>query len=188
MKTKFPKETALAAARDVLKYLRPACEPDRIIVAGSLRRRKQEVGDVELVYIGRRENRQVPGDMFHRRDYDLSELAIAEMERNGLLERRESITGHTAFGNKNKLMRHVPSGVPVDLFSTIETSWWNYLVCRTGPKESNTAIAQRAKDKGWAWNPYGSGFTGPGGAAHAVTSEQDLFDFLGIPYREPWER
>jgi DNA polymerase/3'-5' exonuclease PolX len=187
MKIKFPRATALTAARDVLKVLTPACEPGRIIVAGSLRRRKLEVGDVEIVYVSRMEKRQV--DFFKSQDFALATEAIKELETAGILEKRENVLGHTVFGKQNKLMRHVATGVPIDLFATIETSWFNYLVCRTGPAESNTAIAQLARDRGWSWHPYGSGFTKDHGVeSHNVTSEQDLFKFLGLPYREPWER
>jgi DNA polymerase (family 10) len=187
MKARYARQTALDAARDVIAALRPVCEEGRLIVAGSLRRRKQWVGDVEIVYVSRKESR--PVDFFSNRDYNLADEAIAALVVAGVLEKRESVLGHTMYGNQNKLMRHVATGVPVDLFATSESSWFNYLVCRTGPKESNTAIAQAAQDKGWKWHPYGSGFTREDGrAAHDVTSEQDLFEFLGMPYLEPWER
>jgi hypothetical protein len=29
------------------------------------------------------------------------------------------------------------TGIPVDLFAATEDNWWNYLVCRTGPADSN---------------------------------------------------
>jgi DNA polymerase/3'-5' exonuclease PolX len=78
--------------------------------------------------------------------------------------------------------------MPVDFFATIDTSWYNYLVCRTGSKESNMRIAQAAQDKGWRWNPYGAGFSGPNGQTHQVTDERDVFEFVGLPYRDPWDR
>lgn len=110
------------------------------------------------------------------------------MMNAGTMELRKGETGHTAYGPKNKLMTHVPTGIPVDLFATVESSWFNYLVCRTGPKESNMRIAAAAQDKGWRWNPYGSGFSGPGGKVHTVTSEADVFHFVELTYYEPWER
>ena len=187
MKPRFARQSALDAAREVIAALRPVCVDGRLIVAGSLRRRKQWVGDVDLVYVSRVVSR--PVDFFKNRDISLADEAIAAMEKSGILEKRESVIGHTTYGNQNKLMRHCKTGVPVDLFATCEASWYNYLVCRTGPKESNTAIAQRAQERGWKWHPYGSGFTKDNGSeAHDVTSEQDLFEFLGLPYREPGER
>ena len=188
-KRKYPRAVALDAAREVIAALRPVCLEGRIIVAGSLRRRRLEVGDVEIIYVSRYENRQVPGDMFKRHDYDLADIAIDELESAGVLAKRESIIGSITYGPKNKLMRHVRTGVPVDLFLTNETNWDNYLVCRTGPKESNIALANAARDRGWKWTPYGSGFVrADGGDIHPATSERDVFEFVGINYKEPWER
>jgi len=86
-------------------------------------------------------------------------------------------------------MVHVPTGVPVDLFSATPAIWFNYLVCRTGPAESNLAIAQAAQALGWRWNPYGSGFCNlTTGDCHSVASEREVFEFVGLPYREPSDR
>lgn len=54
-KPKFPAETAKAVVRELLPHLEPACAKDAegkawLRVAGSLRRRKAMVGDIELVY------------------------------------------------------------------------------------------------------------------------------------------
>ena len=186
MKTKYPRKLALEVTRAILEEIGEACE--RVIVAGSLRRMKAEVGDIELVYIPITEMRPVPGDMFREAKVDLVNLAIKDMMARGIMELRRGESGHTAYGERNKLMTHIPTGIPVDFFATVETSWWNYLVCRTGPKESNMRIAEAARSKGWRWNPYGSGFSGPGNEFHQVTSEADVFEFVGLPYREPCDR
>jgi DNA polymerase (family 10) len=186
MKTKYPRTLALEVTRAILEEIGEACE--RVIVAGSLRRRKQEVGDVEILYIPLTEIRPVPGDMFKSAKVDLVDVAVRAMIDAGTMELRKGETGHTAYGPKNKLLTHVPTGMPVDLFATVESSWCNYLVCRTGSKENNMNIAKAAQDKGWRWNPYGSGFSGPAGDVYTVTREEDVFAFVGLPYKEPWER
>jgi DNA polymerase/3'-5' exonuclease PolX len=177
-KTRFPRAKAISVAREVAAILAPNCQ--RIIVAGSLRRGKAEVGDIEVVYIPKFEMGNVPGDMFAEERVNLADRAIALMEARGILARRTNVNGSTMFGSKNKLMEHCDSGIPADLFSTNEDSWFNYLVCRTGPAESNTAVAVAAKRRGWHWNPYGSGFTRDG-ALHSITSEADVFRFVGLP-------
>jgi len=156
-KIRHARKDAIAVARELVRVLAPCCE--KLIIAGSLRRLKPEVGDIELLYIPRTENRPVPGTLFDRKDYDLATLAILELEAAGVLRRRESTTGTTAFGEKNKLMLHVASGIPVDFFTATRTNWHNYLVCRTGSAENNTRIATAAKIRGLRWNPYGPGFT-----------------------------
>ena len=184
MKQRFDRAAALPVARELCQALEPVTA--RLIVAGSLRRRKPTVADVEILFIPRFERRRV--DLLHSQDFDLAGERIDELLGGGILAMRPNIAGGTSWGGKNKLAVHVASGIPVDLFTASEANWWNYLVCRTGPKESNVAIAKAAEAKGWKWNPYGAGFSGPMGAKHPVTSEADVFEFAGLPYREPWER
>lgn len=109
----------------------------------------------------------------------------------GILAKRKNVNGSEMWGEKNKLAVHVATGIPVDFFATTEESWFNYLVCRTGGAENNRQIAVAANIKGWTWNPYGSGFSrqsGLGKELHPVKRERDVFDFVGLPYREPWQR
>ena len=50
-------------------------------------------------------------------------------------------------------------------------------------------IASEAERIGWKWHPYGSGFTAlDNGQVAKMESEQDVFDFVGLPHAEPWER
>lgn len=187
MKTRYPRKAAIAVAKQMVQELTPVTE--RLVVAGSLRRMKTEVGDVEIVYIPRKENRPVPGSLFDRADYDLATLCILDMEARGILTRRESVTGHTSFGEKNKLMLHAASGIPVDFFATSAECWWNYLVCRTGSAENNTTIATAARLNGKRWNPYGPGFvclkTGDIFPAH---SEEDVYRLAGLDFLPPSHR
>lgn len=184
MKQRFDRALALTVAREMCRALEPVTT--RLIVAGSLRRRKETVGDVEILFVPRTERRRV--DLIHTEDFDLARERIDALLSEGILEMRPNVTGGTSWGGKNKLALHVATGMPVDLFTASEANWWNYLVCRTGPKESNMAIAMAAESKGWKWNPYGAGFSGSMGTKHVVNSEAEVFEFVGLPYREPWER
>ena len=171
--------------------LDPHC--DRSIVAGSIRRGKPRVGDIEILYIPKCEWRPMQVDLFTEQRINLADEAISVLERDGILERRRNAKGSEVFGPKNKLMRHVETGIPVDLFAATDENWFNYLVCRTGPAESNIRIASEARRRGWKWNPYGRGFSrggplaGPSGE-FVVQSERDVFEFVGLPYLEPSER
>lgn len=64
MTTKFPRTQALAVAEELVAALRPACE--RLEIAGSLRRGKAEVGDVEILFVPRVEERPDPEDLLRR--------------------------------------------------------------------------------------------------------------------------
>ncbi len=183
-KVKWPRSAALDVAKELCDRLKPHCK--KLIVAGSLRRRKAEVGDVEILYVSRMEER--PLDMFSTQSVSLADEEISRMLADGTLTKRPSKTGGTAWGDKNKLAVH-RSGMPVDLFRTVEESWCNYLVCRTGPADSNTRIATEAQRRGYRWNPYGIGYTKlADGTVTAMDSEAAVFAFVGLPCAEPWER
>lgn len=183
---RFPRSFAMGVAEEIVGSLRPSCL--RIEVAGSLRRGKASVGDVEIVYVPISVSRPAGGDLFSREVAYLPDDRISEMEASGVLARRLNKAGRQTFGDKNKLMLHVPSGIPVDLFSTTEEAWWNYLVCRTGPAELNQRIASAALGRGWRWNPYGAGFTDGDGRVYPVSRERDVFELVGLPYAEPKDR
>jgi DNA polymerase/3'-5' exonuclease PolX len=186
-KVKYPRADALKVARQMCVSLADVTE--RLIVAGSLRRRKLAVGDVEVLFIPKLVTQTV--DFFTSTSVSAADLMLNDLVAKGILAKRKNVNGSEMWGPKNKLAVHVASGIPVDLFAATAENWFNYLVCRTGSAENNLAIASAAQAKGWKWNPYGSGFSrmsGLGSESHVVSSERDVFDFVGLPYKEPWER
>jgi DNA polymerase/3'-5' exonuclease PolX len=180
---RWPWAEAIRVADELMRLLTHATE--RACIAGSLRRGKPTVGDIEIVYVPKYETR--PDGLFDTKPVNLAEEAITLMLTEGILEKRLSVKGTFAWGAKNKLAVH-RSGIPVDLFATTEDCWWNYLVCRTGPGESNIRICEAAIRRGWKWNPYGPGFSKATGEKHQVNSEREVFDFVGLPYKSPQER
>ena len=182
-KTKYPRAAALAVAKELCE-LRRLC--DRLICAGSLRRRKLEVGDVEILYIPKFAT--VKDGLFESSQVNVVDLALDEALKEGILAKRKNVNGSVMWGQKNKLAVHVASGIPVDFFEATEANWFNYLVCRTGGAENNRRIAVAANDKGWRWNPYGVGFTDNYGDIKPVSSEREVFELVGLDYLEPWER
>lgn len=183
---KYPRAAALAVARELCAVLKPACE--RLIVAGSLRRRKDLVGDVEIVYAPI--VAEIRAGLFEADTQKVSavDCELDKLQARGVIGRRRNVNGSEMWGEKNKLAFHCASGVPVDFFAATAANWFNYLVCRTGGARSNTEIAAAAKRKGWQWNPYGAGFTNERGELVRMASERDVFAFAGLPWREPWER
>lgn len=189
---KFPRETAMLAASDVCRALKPVTS--HLVCAGSLRRQKDQVGDVEIVYIPNHEEAG-NADLFgeEKNVVNLVDEALKKLIAEGVLVQRtfgeDSGKSQVRWGQKNKFAVHVQTGVPVDLFSTTEPCWFNYLVCRTGGADSNTEIASAAKRRGLKWNPYGEGFEDSHGfLAIRVESERDAFEKVGLEYREPQDR
>lgn len=203
MKARFPADEAKAVAREILAVLKPACLDPWLKVAGSLRRRKADVGDVEFVYvpaIG-----MVPDGLFQR-EGNLADEALNSLVLSGIIAPRLTIKGTAVWGQKNKLAVHLATGIPLDFFSTSVPCFWNYLVCRTGSKETNTALAMSAQERGLKWHPYSLGFEVINFAQatlalkdHGATlthqgqhiqarNEQDVFALAGLPYLEPHAR
>ncbi len=167
-------ERAQAVAQDIAEKLSPGCQ--RITIAGSIRRRTPEVGDIELQCIPK----IVDG-------VDQLDKEIGNLIMLGILGLRFNKHGRRAYGPKNKLLVHKPSGIGVDVFSTTHENWWVSLVVRTGGEKTNKRIASEAIKKGLRFHAYGRGFTGRKGEIICRT-ERQVFEAVGLPYREPWER
>lgn len=181
-KTKYPRADAIAVARELCNLLRPCCE--HLIVAGSLRRMKREVGDVELLFVPKREQSGLFTDVTD----DLAAQLINSLVPS-ILTKRPNLKGIFAWGPKNKLAIHQASGIPVDLFSVPSDCWWNSVVVRTGGKASNLLLTNAALRRGWSFEAYGSGFQKLGSDEHHTsTSESDVFQFVGMRYLPPQDR
>lgn len=173
-KPKVRADVAWAIARELQRLLIPACEA--IAVAGSLRRRKEFVGDVELLAIPK-----------FNGPVDLLDVKVQRLISEGILEHRRNKVGSIVYGPKNKLLRH-GSGVAVDIFSTTPDCWAVALVVRTGGATTNKEIATRALERGLRFHAYGRGFTRDDGTEIVCRSEEEVFEAVGLPYKQPWER
>ena len=167
-------ERARTIAEKVKGLLEGSCE--RIVIAGSIRRRKPFPNDIELLCIPK----FVDG-------VDQLDREVGSLVFQHILVLRRNKRGSPIYGPKNKLMVHVATGIGVDIFSTTEECWPVALVVRTGGAETNKRIATAALRKGWHWHAYGRGFTTPDGEV-ICHSERGVFEAVGMPYLEPWER
>lgn len=183
-KTKFSRKAALAVARELVTALEPYTE--RLIVAGSLRRRLPEVGDVEIVFVPKMVEGRL--DLFRGVQLQATDQPLQVLLRHGILTKREKKDGTLTWGEKNKLALHVKTGIPVDLFAATEATWFSTLICRTGSARHNIAVASAAQKLGLKWHPYGEGFTDGDGKVIRLTSEPHLFEILGWKWAEPWMR
>ena len=183
-KKKYPRAEAIAAAAELCRALKPYTE--RMIVAGSLRRRKPMVGDIEILFIPKFEMRKL--DLLSDTLVSLADEVLSCLLQKQVIRHRPNVNGSNIWGEKNKLAVHGASGIPVDFFTATEANWFNYLVCRTGSAESNMRIATAAQARGWKWNPYGAGFTDDRGQLVPVHSEDQVFAHARLTWQEPWER
>ena len=183
-KQKFPRAAALAIAGELVAELEPFCQ--RIEIAGSIRRRKPEVGDIEILHVSRIEDRQV--DMFSKAPVDVAAEKIDQMLAAGVIAKRANVRGHFTWGPQNKLAVHVASGIPVDFFSTSLERWWVALVIRTGSRETNLRLTTGALAQQRTLHAYGSGVTCQGGQTIDANSEEEVFQMCGVDFLPPHER
>lgn len=165
---------AKAIAENLKSKLEPACE--RIEIAGSIRRQKANVGDIELLCIPK-----------YFLTIDQLDREIKRLISQGILDYRYNKIGSRVYGPKNKLLLHCESGIGVDIFSTTEECWPVALVVRTGGEKNNVKIATAALRKGYRFHAYGSGFTTRSGGI-ICRSEREVFEAVDLPYLEPWRR
>ena len=176
----WPRAEALAVAEDLIILLQPVCE--RIEIAGSVRRKKALVGDIELVVV----SKEAPSTSLWLERPRL-DARILELIGEGVLNYRLNKNGHRAFGPKNKLLVHVPSGISVDLFSTTAENFGMAWVVRTGPREFNIKLMSRFKALNLQGHAYG-GVTDEYGTELPCPTEEKVFDLAGWRFRPPEER
>ncbi len=155
---KIELERAQEIASDVIGRLSPYCS--RIQVAGSTRRRRPLVKDIDLVLI--------PAD-----PWNLS----------------SEIAGLGAVSHKgNKLQRVQYQGRQVDIYFADEVTWATLLLIRTGSAENNIRLATLAKERGWRLRASGEGLFNEREERIAGDTEESIYQALGIPYQRPEER
>jgi len=145
-------------ATKLLEFLRPFCE--RTEVAGSIRRKKHEVHDVDLVLIPKPLT-DIVGT--------LQQSMNTKVSKHGL-----------------KIATLQIEGVGVDLNFATRDNFDSILLFRTGSEHHNERLARKAKSLGLKFSPYGV-FTQKGERVDKGT-EESIFEVLEEDYREPEER
>jgi DNA polymerase/3'-5' exonuclease PolX len=189
-KIKHPRAKAIEVAKELTAALRDLCEPERFVFAGSLRRMKPEVGDIEMVYVPKVVMLPDPADLLGNPIPTIPfDSQLETWLRVGVLTKRVGEKGGTAWGAMNKLAVHTASGIGIDFFQANKRNFWTLLVCRTGSAESNMRICAAAEARGEKWNPY-LGFEDrrTGELLFVPESEEALFAHVRLPYQQPKER
>lgn len=151
-------ERAKSIATEVIKRLAPYCE--RIEVAGSIRRQRPVVKDIDLVLI--------PSDSWNL-NHEI--LGLGPTRSAG-----------------SKLMRVLYNGTQVDVYFSTEETWATLLLIRTGSAENNIRLATLAKKRGWHLAANGEGLFNENGQRIAGESEESIYRALDLRYQQPWER
>ena len=151
-------ERARGIAQEVVKRLKPYCK--RIEIAGSIRRKKHQVNDIDLVLI--------PNDLWNLH-HEIIRLGQVKM-------------------SGSKIMRISAGNTQVDIYIADEDTWATLLLIRTGSAGNNIRLATRAKKRGWHLAANGDGLFDEKGQRIAGDTEESIYQTLGLPYQEPEER
>lgn len=168
----FPLYEAELIALSVKDKLTPYCS--RIEIAGSIRRRCRTVGDIEIVAIPK------PWLLW---DFIVTTNTLGK-----------NIKGHQG-GVYKQIM--LPQHIKLDLFLASLENWGLILAMRTGSADYSRNVLAT----GWAIKGYHS----EGGVLYRarkvngdevldknnpvyMREEKDVFDFIGIPFKDPKDR
>ena len=153
----------LKIAKKVVKHLKNSGAATRIIVAGSLRRKKEKVHDIDL--LASSNNASTLMEAF------VSMSNVKKVLARGLA----------------KTMLVLENGIEVDLRIVPAESWGSALLYFTGDKMFNIYLRRVAIKLGFKLSEYGL-FDRKTGARIAGETEREIFDKLGVKYVSPPKR
>jgi DNA polymerase (family 10) len=151
-------------AERIASELNPFCH--KIEIAGSIRRRRSLVGDIDLV--------------------------VMLNDGNGFINRLKQNTKPIQIGKEN-LIVELQNGIQLDIFiarhtektllETKPTNWGTLLLCRTGSKAHNIFLVNRAASLGMKWNPYHGLYQY--NRLVACETEEEIFKGLDLQFIAP---
>jgi DNA polymerase/3'-5' exonuclease PolX len=195
MKSNIPYNQAKVIADVLVELLQPVCEV--VFIAGSVRRKKETVGDIELVVLPKK-TEVVEGDLFESKTIKVVDEKFGDVV-NGF--------GKIIKGKYDgKYMQiELPSGINLDLFIPSDYDLYRQYAVRTGSGDySFKVIANGWKRIGWCGSDAGlrkisdcEETKTPEGKSKWKCinpnaelpphwkSEQEFFDWIKVPYIEP---
>jgi DNA polymerase (family X) len=171
---RMPLSRAESIARKLAEKMHPHCA--QIVIAGSIRRARPTVGDIDLVI-----------------------LPKSPAEKLLLTNRCRALWAPVLEGPQNCIYQmpisngHIQvdiffaRGRTQDLFSSTPSNFGSLLLCRTGSKEHNIKLVEYAKRQGLRWHPY-EGVYDAAGHLVASATEEEILAALGLPYIPPTQR
>jgi DNA polymerase/3'-5' exonuclease PolX len=180
VKTKKSIAELLPVANRLIKDLEPFCE--KIEICGSIRRKKEMVGDIEIVCkpIKIKIPKSIQYSLFEPPEYsEKTILGFMEYVRNykiirGDLDRGKIVCFETT------------EGVQVDVFTGGDLNYGFIKTLRTGPSQYNMDfVIPQLKRKGYTLK---NGFVYNGNQIVSVPDEEKLYDLIGCEIHTPEER
>lgn len=156
VKKTIPLKSGDRIARYVMETLGPLT--DAALIAGSVRRRRPQVGDVEFVVLPK----------------NLEEF----------LDVLESLR----WTGGDRIRKKMVAGIPVEIYIAHDPKELGaMLFMYTGDYQHNIAMRSIAKRQGWKLDQYGI-WDANGNALLQSPDERDYYDFLGVDWHDPEDR
>lgn len=162
----IPAQKAWPLADRILAALAPYCA--QIEVAGSLRRARPYVGDIDIVALphpGQEEGLRQRAKARCRVVSEGPQALVLVLENGWQLDLWIARPDHS------------------DLLETVPSNWGTLLLCRTGSKEHNIWLAQRAGQRGLGWHPHRGVLRE--GSIIASRTEAEVYAALGLRWIPP---
>jgi DNA polymerase (family X) len=155
---RFPLGSVLPLITEIEQRLRQLPEVAEVVVAGSTRRRKETIGDADLLAISKKPEKVM--------EFFVSMPEVMHIHGQG----------------KTKSMVKLKNGMDVDLRVVKQESLGAALNYFTGSKDHNVALRRIAQEKGLKLNEYG---LFRGSKRIAGKTEAEVYKALGLAYVEP---
>lgn len=149
---------ALPIAEEAVELIKKFPETIQVNYVGSLRRKKETIGDIDIVATSRN-----------------SEKLINKFVKLSFVD-------HVVTQGKNKSTIIHAAGVQIDLEIVPEAEYGSLLQHFTGSKEHNVALRTYAQTQNKSVSEHGIKYQNK---LHTFTSEQGVYDFLGMDFIVP---
>ena len=148
---------------------------DKAIIVGSLRRKKEEVGDIDF---------QIEGDSYVIQRY----MRKMNWQQESAGNRRHIYTRDKYMRNhyECKTEYELPETFKINFFLCNDYEWGAQLMHNTGSKKYNIRKRYIIKKKGWKLNQYGL-YDDTGSNLYPKT-EKDIYDIMEWDYCKPEDR
>ena len=158
---RFPREEVMDDAAMLLKTVLNVAGVQKAEVAGSFRRHKPTIGDLDIIVAAKNPKKVADA---------VAKLPIVR-----------TLVAH----GPTKVSFDLKSGLRVDVRFVNRSQWGSALLYFTGDKEHNISLRKRAIERGWKLNEYGL-FEGE--KLIASREEKDIYMALDLSFIEPTKR
>ncbi|HNH23322.1 MAG TPA: helix-hairpin-helix domain-containing protein, partial [Ferruginibacter sp.] len=164
-KKRFPLAEASRIARTVLREISKIPHVQKATIAGSIRRKKETIGDIDIIVLAAQKN--------HR----------------AIIRHFISLPGiaHVIAAGATKASVQLQRGIQADIRVVEKSQYGSALFYFTGSREHNIRLRTIARKHGWRMNEYGV-FDTRTGKRLAGDTEESIYQLFGLSYIPPEQR